>query len=359
MYGEAGVNGGGWWPLVAALAVALLGGLIGAVQAVMLADFLPLTTRTAGSGNGGLPFSQLVASLLPNFYGNPSRSDYWGAGNFNETTIYVGIVALFLALLALPRARKLPLTAAIAGVATLCLLYLVLGGPGTGLLQAFPVISQVPLSRFAFLLPLLVGWLAAVIVDDTGLSARAVLITACAVRGRGRLAGGDLLERRHCRQPAPAAGGCRRRAAADGRHRGGTARADSPAALPPGRQLGARRPCIRQPGLVWTQLQPGGGSGRPVSSRIYGAVPAGTGRRGACGRLTARAGAVRPQRAGECSACRETSGYSSLVGERYPRPADRCRPGAGLQAGQPCVEPPALQLSAAAAARYAERRSTW
>jgi hypothetical protein len=169
---------GGWWPLLAALAVALTGGMIGAVQAVMLADFLPLTTRTVGNGGTGLPFSQLLTLLLPNFYGNPSRSDYWGAGNFNETTVYVGIVALFLALLAIIRFRRLPPDALIAAVATICLLYLMLGGPGTGLLQALPLLSQVPLSRFAFLLPLMIGWLAAVIVDDMGLSGRAVLVPA-------------------------------------------------------------------------------------------------------------------------------------------------------------------------------------
>ena len=168
---------GRWWPLVAAVVAVGLGSLIGAVQVVMTADFLPLTTRTAGYGGSGLPFAQLTALLLPNFFGNPSRSDYWGAGNFNESTIYVGIVALFLAALAFGGFRRLPLSALIAGVAALVLLYLMVGGPGTALLQLLPVISQAPLSRFAFLLPLLVGWLAAVMMDDAGLSTRQVLVT--------------------------------------------------------------------------------------------------------------------------------------------------------------------------------------
>ena len=167
-----------WWPLVAAAGSVGLGGLVGAVQVVMTADFLPLTTRTAGYGGSGLPFAQLTALLLPNFFGNPSRSDYWGAGNFNETTIYVGIVAVFLAALAFARFRRLPLSALIAGATALVLLYLMIGGPGTGLLQFLPVISQAPLSRFAFLLPLLVGWLAAVMMDDAGLSTRQVVVAA-------------------------------------------------------------------------------------------------------------------------------------------------------------------------------------
>jgi hypothetical protein len=167
-----------WWPLIAAAVIVGLGGLIGAVQVVMTADFLPLSTRTAGYGGSGLPLAQLTALLLPNFFGNPSRSDYWGAGNFNESTIYVGIVAVFLAALAFGGFRRLPLSARIAGAAAVVLLYLMIGGPGSGLLQFLPVISQAPLSRFAFLLPLLVGWLAAVMVDDSGLSTRQVLVTA-------------------------------------------------------------------------------------------------------------------------------------------------------------------------------------
>ncbi len=169
---------GRWWPLVAAAAVVGVGGLIGAVQVVMTAEFLPQTTRTAGYGGSGLPIGQLTSLLLPNFFGNPSRSDYWGAGNFNETTIYVGIVALLLAALALVSFRRLPPSALIAGAAALVLVYLLIGGPGTGLLQFVPVISQAPLSRFAFLLPLLVGWLAAVMMDDAGLSTRQVVVTA-------------------------------------------------------------------------------------------------------------------------------------------------------------------------------------
>ncbi len=85
---------------------------------------------------------------------------------------------MFLAALAFARFRRLPLSALIAGAAALVLLYLMIGGPGTGLLQFLPVISQAPLSRFAFLLPLLVGWLAAVMMDDAGLSTRQVVVTA-------------------------------------------------------------------------------------------------------------------------------------------------------------------------------------
>jgi hypothetical protein len=170
-----------WWPIAALLATVLLGGLIGAVQALPLADFLPLTTRSVAAAGRGLPISQFVALLLPNFYGNPSRSDYWGAGNFNESTIYVGIVALFLALLALAHARRLAFGAAIAAVAVLCLVYFLAGGPGTGLLEFVPLLNQVPLSRFAFLLPLLVGWLAAVALDTRDLARERVLFTALAV----------------------------------------------------------------------------------------------------------------------------------------------------------------------------------
>ncbi len=175
------------WPLLAALAIAGLGSALGAVQLLLLLDFLPLTTRTAGLGSGSLPLAQLIALLLPNFYGNPARSDYWGAGNFNESTIYVGVVALLLATAALLRLRRLAPAALTAGVAMLALLYFIAGGPGAALVQAAPGINQIPLSRFAFLLPLLVGWLAAVTLDDSSSGYSAVWAAAAVLLGLGAL----------------------------------------------------------------------------------------------------------------------------------------------------------------------------
>jgi hypothetical protein len=203
-----------WWPLGAWGVITGLGLLIGAVQIVMLADFLPLTTRTGGYGSTGLPISQLTALLLPNFFGNPSRSDYWGAGNFNESTIYVGAVAWLLAAIAVwsaatllrsphpqvrvptgtPSSRDLvssfhPALVAVvaAAAAVVALLYLLVGGPGTSLLAALPLVNQIPLSRYAFLLPLLVGTLAGIGLDRDRTPPSVAAWAALALCGLGAL----------------------------------------------------------------------------------------------------------------------------------------------------------------------------
>jgi hypothetical protein len=55
-----------------------------------------------------MPVGHLLTLFLPDFYGNPSRGDYWGAGNYAEYAGYVGVVSLFLALAALLQVRRQP-----------------------------------------------------------------------------------------------------------------------------------------------------------------------------------------------------------------------------------------------------------
>ncbi len=44
---------------------------------------------------------QVVNLVLPNFFGNPARRDYWGPGNMWEPCVYVGLLPLALALYAM------------------------------------------------------------------------------------------------------------------------------------------------------------------------------------------------------------------------------------------------------------------
>jgi hypothetical protein len=49
--------------------------------------------------DNAVPPHNLVTMLVPDFYGNPSRGDYWGGVPYAEYALYMGILPLFLAFL--------------------------------------------------------------------------------------------------------------------------------------------------------------------------------------------------------------------------------------------------------------------
>lgn len=155
------------FPLGSLLLALVIGALIGAVQALPFADLLAASRRAAVGTPDILPLPQLITLLLPHFFGSPALAeDYWGYGNYSEYTIYVGIVALFLAWLALfARPRY---WAGFLLAAALVVIWFAAGGPGAAWLGSLPVIRQVAPHRAVFLLPLLVGWLAATTLDGSG-----------------------------------------------------------------------------------------------------------------------------------------------------------------------------------------------
>ncbi len=174
-------------PLLIFLIALCIGWLIGSIQILNLAELLALSRRSLGASAGeALPLSQLVTLLLPNAYGNPTwAASYWGFGNYNEQTIYMGIVAVFFAWLALfRRPRYWP--AFLLFCITL-LLWFAVGGPGTSFLLMLPVFHQITLHRSLFLLPLLVAWLTAYGIDDGVWSWQVLLL---AVVGLGILSAG-------------------------------------------------------------------------------------------------------------------------------------------------------------------------
>lgn len=149
------------WPLLVLVLTLGLGVLVSAVQTVPFARFLPLSQRPLDRGLlDPLSPHQLVSLIVPDFYGNPATGGpYWGALNYAEGTIYAGLVTLLLALLA-PLCARRPLVRWI-GLATVVLIFFVVGGPGVGLLGTLPVVKYASLHRSAFLLSLLIGLLAA------------------------------------------------------------------------------------------------------------------------------------------------------------------------------------------------------
>lgn len=158
--------GGGWrvaglagLPLLVGLAVSL-------VQVWPAAAYLAQSHRQpfafAESLSYGL-WNRGAALLVPNFFGNPVAGNWWGHSNYNETTLYMGILPLFLAGLVL-WLRRDRVTLFWAGWGLLGLLW-TLGTPLYGLLYLLPVFGGLLPSRAATIVAVAVAFLAALAMD--------------------------------------------------------------------------------------------------------------------------------------------------------------------------------------------------
>jgi hypothetical protein len=181
--------------------IVLLGLCISAVQLLPSAEALAQSRRPQfRSLTDALPVRQLVTLLVPEFFGTPPGA-YRGAMNFLEGTVYAGVPALLLALVA-PSCARRPLAPLTGGVALLAV-YFATGGPGVSLLDAVPGLNAASLHRSAFLLPLIVALLAALAIDapalplgravvGAGLLAAAVGVAVAADAGQARSHWGEL-----------------------------------------------------------------------------------------------------------------------------------------------------------------------
>jgi hypothetical protein len=171
------------WPLAQFMLVALLGGASAAVLLVPFVEYLGLSHRSQSAGLGdALPLRQLLTLWTPDYYGNPTvTGEYWGANNYNEDTVYAGIVTLYLAVLALLTVRRgLVLT---QGLILAALVYIIVGGPGVRALGALPLVSYLALPRAGFSLVLPVAILAACWLDAPPASLRRTLPVALLTAG--------------------------------------------------------------------------------------------------------------------------------------------------------------------------------
>jgi hypothetical protein len=108
-------------------------------------------------------WNRLVALLVPDFFGNPTDANWWGPGNYNETTLYLGLLPLFLTALA-PLLRRGPAATFFLVWGAIGLLW-ALGTPAYGVLYVLPVFGGLLPSRAAFLVTLSVAFLAAIVFD--------------------------------------------------------------------------------------------------------------------------------------------------------------------------------------------------
>lgn len=85
---------------------ALAGAALAAVQILPALTFVENSARVANistefAARFSLPPAHLMQMLIPDFFGEPVRSGYWGAEVFEEYIYYVGVPALILAFLSL------------------------------------------------------------------------------------------------------------------------------------------------------------------------------------------------------------------------------------------------------------------
>ncbi|MFN2200757.1 MAG: YfhO family protein [Caldilineaceae bacterium] len=154
-----------------------------AVASFLLLPFVSYLGETNRAGVTGFDRSlrpgQLLTLLVPDYFGNPTETfNYRGAVNYNEDTIYAGSVALLLACAAPFQTRRRDTW--LAAGAALLIVYFTLGGPGVRAAGTLPFMGYISLTRSAFLLPIVLGILAAHWLDEphtavTPLAATAII----------------------------------------------------------------------------------------------------------------------------------------------------------------------------------------
>ena len=93
-----------WFPLAWMGVMLLVGLALAAVQLLPMAELVAHSTRQAApsydfAARFSWPPGYLLTLLVPNFFGEPTRTGYWGDGVYDEFIYYVGILPLLLALL--------------------------------------------------------------------------------------------------------------------------------------------------------------------------------------------------------------------------------------------------------------------
>ncbi len=107
--------------------------------------------------------NRAVVGLIPDFFGSPVQENWWGPTNYNETAFYLGILPLFLAVLAL-FLRQDGLTRFYAVWGALGVLW-ALGTPAYALLWALPVFNGLWPSRAMTVLVFCAAVLSALALD--------------------------------------------------------------------------------------------------------------------------------------------------------------------------------------------------
>ena len=99
-------------PLAWAGVMLLVGLTLAAVQLLPMAELVMRSTRQAEpsydfAARFSWPPGYLLTLLVPNFFGEPAHTGYWGDGIYDEFIFYIGVLPLLLALLGLRLRHRL------------------------------------------------------------------------------------------------------------------------------------------------------------------------------------------------------------------------------------------------------------
>jgi hypothetical protein len=98
-------------PLLQASVMLLVGLALAAVQVLPTVELVAHSVRQGSSYDFAARFSwppgHLLTLLVPNFFGEPLHTGYWGDGIYDEFILYVGVLPLLLALLGLRLRHRL------------------------------------------------------------------------------------------------------------------------------------------------------------------------------------------------------------------------------------------------------------
>ncbi|MGF1504624.1 MAG: hypothetical protein ACFB51_05740 [Anaerolineae bacterium] len=94
-----------------AVVMGAAGVAVAAVQAIPLAEFSLRSARAAQAGfefatQFSLPPAHLITLIVPEFFGEPTRAGYWSVPNFEELTLYAGMLPLLGVALAAIRPNR-------------------------------------------------------------------------------------------------------------------------------------------------------------------------------------------------------------------------------------------------------------
>ena len=177
---KPGIKQAALW-LGAVLAGVFIGLLLGAIQWVPFADFLlhSATLSEGGRSMGGTDIffsgewlhnlATAVTFLVPNFFGSPVTNNYlWPFANYqnyNEQTIYFGLIPLASSLAVLFNRRRRLQASILIGIS---LFYLAIAWrlPGFELVNHIPPFSLLINSRMKMFVPLMLAIVAGVGLDD-------------------------------------------------------------------------------------------------------------------------------------------------------------------------------------------------
>jgi hypothetical protein len=98
-------------PLAWAGVMLIVGLALAAVQVLPMVELVTHSIRQTASYDFAARFSwppgHLLSLLVPNFFGEPVHTGYWGDGIYDEFVFYIGVLPLLLALLALKLRHRL------------------------------------------------------------------------------------------------------------------------------------------------------------------------------------------------------------------------------------------------------------